>query len=62
MDTKQAADYLAVTQGQIRVWDHRGYLVRLNRGESPALYLRRDLDECETDRHDNRKYRRSTKP
>jgi hypothetical protein len=61
MNIDQAAMYLVVSKGSIKVWEARGYIARVNKGETPALYLRTALDECEQKRHDNRKHRRSLK-
>jgi hypothetical protein len=58
MDLEQASRHLAVSKGAIKIWEARGYLARVNKGESPALYLRTALDDCEQKRHENRKYRR----
>lgn len=57
MSTDQAAEYLSVAKVTIRVWDSRGWLKRLNQGDTPPLYLRTALDRCNESREDNHKYK-----
>ncbi len=46
MSSKEAADYLGITQNTIRAWDKRGILTPSRHpGNGYRLYLKEQLDE-----------------